>query len=178
MNKHRPRHIYMDEHYYFITAGTLHKIEYLNDDFKKHLMEVLMLDVLNDYGCKLDAWVVLDNHYHMLMKTSLGRAVPKMIAHIHGRSAIELNRIDKETGRRVWYQYWDYCIRNEQDYWKHFNYIHQNPIKHGVVNRIEELDKYRFSSSKTYIEKEGIDWFYECFRQFPIIDFTKDEDNY
>lgn len=64
-----------------------------------------------------------------------------------------------------WYQYTDHLIRNEKDYWQHFNYIHQNCIKHG---KAKNLWQYSFSSIHHY-DKSLIS---DSFRKYPIIDFT------
>ncbi len=178
MEKHRPTHIYLDQQYYFLTAGTFHKKAYLNNKFKKNILKELIFTVLRHYKYSLKAWVILDNHYHLIFKTTSGKFLPRVIAAIHGKSAIEVNKIDKKPGRQVWYQYWDYCVKNEQDYWKHFNYIHQNPIKHGYIGGIRNLKTFKFSSFGDWVKKRGEEWIYDCFGKYPITDFTREEDNF
>lgn len=177
MQNHRPPHTYLDHQCYFLTAATYQKIAYINNRSKKNLLKDLIFQVFNRYQYRLGAWVILDNHYHLLFQASLGRYLPKAIAAIHGKCAIEVNKIDEKPGRKVWYQYWDYCIRNECDYWRHFNYIHQNPIKHGYIDTIKDLTAYQFSSFSDWVKKEGKDWIYDCLRKYSIVDFTKDEDD-
>ena len=37
--------------------------------------------------------------------------------------------------RGIWQRrFWEHLIRNDQDYEKHLDYIHYNPVKHGYVN--------------------------------------------
>jgi len=51
--------------------------------------------------------------------------------------------------RGIWQRrFWEHVIRDENDYEKHVNYIHYNPVKHGYVNNlinwtieISELDQ-------------------------------------
>lgn len=69
----------------------------------------------------------------------------------------------KKTSR-VWHQYTDHVIRNEKDYWQHFNYVHQNCVKHGYT---KNMWRYGFSSIHQY-DKELIT---DCFRRYPIKDF-------
>jgi putative transposase len=45
--------------------------------------------------------------------------------------------------------FWDHVIRNEYDYQNHLNYIHYNPVKHGVVDRPED---YPHSSYGEYMK--------------------------
>jgi putative transposase len=41
-----------------------------------------------------------------------------------------------ERRRGVWQRrYWEHTIRNEADFEAHFDYIHYNPVKHGLVRR-------------------------------------------
>ena len=72
---------------------------------------------------------------------------------------------------RVWYQYVDHVVRDERDYFMHFNYIHQNPVKHGYV---EKLTDYQFSSIHKWIEEAGKEWLADCLRDCPVTDFEPD----
>ncbi len=88
---------------------------------------------------------------------------------IHGKVSYLVNKKENETGRKVFQNYWDRCIRDEADFWKHFNYIHHNPIKHGCVKNMED---YKFSSYGFWLNKKGKGWLDSCFRLYPIVDFT------
>ena len=35
-------------------------------------------------------------------------------------------------------RYWEHRIRDEEDYFRHRDYIHLNPVRHGSVERPEE----------------------------------------
>lgn len=70
--------------------------------------------------------------------------------------------------RPIWYQYIDTTLRDERDFYMHLNYIHQNPVKHGLVKRMFE---YKYSSIHEFINENGKDWVIDCFRKYPIIDF-------
>jgi REP element-mobilizing transposase RayT len=84
------------------------------------------------YDVRLYAWVLLANHYHLLLKTG-SLPIYKFIKRLHGESAVRLSKLDDAPGRKVWYQYWDRFPRNKRDFWAYFNYIHINPMKHGYV---------------------------------------------
>lgn len=39
----------------------------------------------------------------------------------------------------IWQRrFWEHRIRDERDLYRHINYIHSNPIKHGLVKRLED----------------------------------------
>lgn len=63
-----------------------------------------------------------------------------------------------------WYSYFSHVIRDEQDYFRHFNYICQNPIKHGLAKNVWD---YKFSGVSKY-EK---DYVLDALRKYPIVDF-------
>ena len=58
----------------------------------------------------------------------------------------------------IWQRrFWEHTIRDEQDYENHFDYIHYNPVKHGLVNNVAE---WPWSSFHRYV-KAGVyapDW--------------------
>ena len=74
----------------------------------------------------------------------------------------------KAQDRPIWYQYMDHIIRNEEDYFKHLNYIHQNPVKHGYVKK---MTGYKWSSIHRWIKNRGKEFVVDCFRTYSIIDF-------
>jgi REP element-mobilizing transposase RayT len=48
-------------------------------------------------------------------------------------------------------EYYDYVIRDEKDLIKHLNYIHNNPVKRGLV---ENPEKYFWSSANSIFEND------------------------
>ena len=65
----------------------------------------------------------------------------------------------QEKGERgIWQRrFWEHVIRDEQDFERHADYIHYNPVKHGYTKRAAD---WPFSSFHRYV-REGIyaaDW--------------------
>lgn len=61
-------------------------------------------------------------------------------------------KVSSLTSRKVWMdEYFDYVIRSEEDLIKHLKYIHNNPIKRGVV---ETPEKYTWSSANPNFEND------------------------
>ena len=89
----------------------------------------------------------------------------KFIQRLHGLTAFQVNRYDQRQGRSVWYNYWDRYIRDEQDYWRRFNYIHDNPVKHGYV---EKAYDWRFSSFHQNLSLFGENWMDEILKDYPV----------
>ena len=97
------------------------------------------------YPFEIDAWVVLPEHLHCvltlprgdsdfsvrwrLIKSGFSRALPK---------TERLSAVRQAAGERgIWQRhFWEHLIRDELDYQRHVDYVHVNPLKHGLVNRV------------------------------------------
>ena len=105
--------------------------------FIKDLLQQLLHQVFTEYDWKLDHWVILDNHYHLLVNSCKGQDLPRIISKIHNQSAQGINQLflsQQSTQKKVWSNYWDYCPRDEQDYNLRLCYLLNNPVKHGFVD--------------------------------------------
>jgi len=52
---------------------------------------------------------------------------------------------------RIWQRsFWDHIIRDEDDFYRHLNYIHLNPVKHGLVKNPFEYPHSSIMKFKDY----------------------------
>jgi putative transposase len=95
----------------------------------------------------IDAWVVLPDHMHAiwtlppgdsdfpirwrLIKSHFSKSLPK----IEWRSRVRNARGERGIWQR---RYWEHLIRDEKDYGRHIDYCYFNPVKHGLVGRVED----------------------------------------
>jgi len=138
---------------------------------KKNIFIDVFFNICADYEIDPLAWVVNDDHYHLVVCAYDNFNLGGFIKRLHSVTATLLNRFDNVTGRPVWYQYWDRQLRNERDSWKHINYVHFNPINHGYVSDIQNLNDYRFCSFSLWYEVFGTEAIEEVFESYPINDF-------
>jgi putative transposase len=171
--RHAPTHLFLTDYHYFITAGTYRRKPYFDSDAQKELLFNTISETLKDNCGELQGWVILANHYHILTKLKDAFLLPQTIRKIHSISAVLVNKSSKQPGRKIWYQYWDECIRDERDFYAKLNYIHLNPIKHGYVN---DPESYEFSSYNFYFKTEGKDWLDDILKQFPPGKAEKEDD--
>jgi len=65
----------------------------------------------------------------------------------------------KHRHRGVWQKrFWEHQIRDERDLQSHIDYIHYNPVKHGLVERV---DDWPWSTYPKYVESgryAKVDW--------------------
>ncbi len=170
----RPPHIKLDQSYYFITAKTINGQWFLRPAKYKQILFDKIIEKTRKFNTNLIAYVILANHYHLIIKIDSGKILPKMMAEINGASSRAINSADGVINRKIWWNYFDHVIRNEKDFFSHLNYIHQNPIKHGESKNFE----YEFSSYKSWQKQKGSDYLEDAFRKYPIIDFMVLNDEY
>lgn len=170
---HHPPHIYLDDAWYIITASTLNHTRFLADFRAKALLRDKLKELALKFQITLRAWVILDNHYHLLFKTHHGQDLRRFFAQLHGSTAWQLNTWAGVRGRQLWHNYWDTCIRDETGYWTRFNYIHQNPVKHGYVQNTAD---WPFSSYHYYLRTQGQEWLDGCLATYPVLDYLEGDD--
>lgn len=142
----------------------------------RSVFEAQLLSAMQEVAQDIIAWVVLPNHYHVLINVRSLDDVSTALKHLHGRTSREWNIEDDLTGqRRVWYKFADSYIRNDKHLQLAFNYIHYNPIKHGYVS--DPFD-WPWSSLSMYYEDQGKDWLQEQWEACrPPDDFGKGWDD-
>ena len=56
-----------------------------------------------------------------------------MLSELHSKTARWVNRLDSHPERKVWHNFWETQLTYEKSYFARLNYVHQNPVKHGLV---------------------------------------------
>ena len=65
---------------------------------------------------------------------------------------------DRRAG--VWQQrYWEHCIRDERDLERHLDYVHFNPVKHGLS---ECPHGWAYSSFQRWVVRGGYEAGWQC----------------
>jgi len=84
----------------------------------------------------IDAMVILPDHLHCIWRLPQGdddyssrwREVKKAVSRSLGR------RTNARGEAQCWQRrFWEHAIRDECDWRRHLDYIHYNPVRHGLV---------------------------------------------
>ena len=131
---HAPVHRLGNDGVFMVTGATLYKQHLFLGRGRLDILEGSLLSLAKEYLWQLEAWAAFANHYHFVAR---GNADTKNLGlflnHLHGETARKLNAFDSATGRSVWYNFWDTKLTYQQSYLARLNYVHQNPVKHGLV---------------------------------------------
>lgn len=114
----------------------------------------------------IDAMVILPDHMHCIWTLPQGdadystrRALVKAgfsrgVQAGERRSASRQKRGERGISQR---RFWEHMIRDDEDYHRHVDYIHWNPVKHGWVDRVSDWEHssfHRFVARGVY----PLDW--------------------
>ena len=167
---HAPPHPFREAGAYLISVANFEHKAVMKSPQRRTEFETHLLNSLKEIVDNLIAWVVLPNHYHVLLYTQSLDDISATLKHLHGTTSRTWNLEDGLTGkRRVWYKFFDTCIRNEGHFHTAFNYIHYNPIKHGLV---QDAYEWPWSSLSMYYDDKGRDWLKEHWQMYtPSVDF-------
>lgn len=174
---HAPPHPFRDTGAYLISAANFEHKAAVKSPQRRTEFETRLLNSIKEITDDLIAWVVLPNHYHVLINVRSLDAVSAALKHLHGTTSREWNIEDGLTGkRRVWYKFVDTYIRNDAHLHTAFNYIHYNPVKHGYASDPYE---WPWSSLSIYYDDKGREWLREHWQMYtPPVDFGKGWDDF
>jgi len=170
--KHNPAHLFLNHTSYMITVGIYKKLPYLETDEDKKLLLEIINEFCGEFLWELQEWVILDNHYHLMLKSFKGKDLPRLLGKIHRKSAYLLKKKNK-TSSPLWWNYWDTCIRDEKDFFKRINYIYFNPVKHGYVTNIED---YKWSSYQEFLRRKDKEKMEKWFKIYGFEDLKIEDD--
>jgi putative transposase len=110
-------------------------------------LRIATATVRSEMPFKVTAAVVLPEHIHFLWtlpdgdtaySKRLGRLKILFTQSLRGRGALPQNVSSSRQKHResdVWHRrFWEHVICDEADFENHLNYIHYNPVKHGLVS--------------------------------------------
>jgi putative transposase len=142
---HAPVHRLSEQGTYMVTTGTYRKFHIFNDIQRLDLLESMLLNLAIKFDIQLEAWAVFSNHYHFIGHAlTAGSNLKEFLRELHACTAREVNALDGEDGRVVWHNFWDKKLTFEQSYLARLNYVHQNAVKHGLV---QVANQYRWCSA-------------------------------
>ena len=136
---HGPSHKFEPHAVYFLTAGTYRKVRLFDTAGKRDFLLDSLFHEAQHWDWDLQAWAVMSNHYHFVATAPANpKTLRRMITALHSKTAIWINQVDDMPSRHVWFQYRDTCLTYQRSYLARLNYVHNNPVKHGLVRNAED----------------------------------------
>jgi putative transposase len=124
----------------------------------------------------IDAIVILPDHLHTIMTLPPGdadfsarwRRIKSLFTHGVVRRGLPITR-DRRGEYNLWQRrFWEHTVRDESDFGRHVDYIHYNPVKHGLVSSARD---WPHSSFHRYVRTGVLPADWDGVAKAPGVDF-------
>ena len=142
---------------YFFTVVTHERHPWLADPDVARTLGEVMRRVRGERPFETLAMVLMPDHLHCIWR------LPSDDADFSTRwlliKQFMTHRLSGRMNRRPLWQarFWEHCLRDDRDVAQHTDYIHFNPVKHGLV---QQVSQWPYSTFHRHV-KEGVyplDW--------------------
>ena len=141
----KPRIEYEGAIYHVIQRGNNKERIFAKDWYKKFFLEELK-GYKDALSFKLYAFVVMDNHYHLVLQT-LDKPLHKIMHFINSRYSKYYNKLRERSGHVFQGRYKAFLVHNDSYLLALLRYIHQNPLRANICTFTAE---YEWSSDSFY----------------------------
>ena len=99
------------------------------------------------FGCRVAAFCLMSNHYHVLLQTPLGN-LSRVMRHVNGVYTQRYNRRHKVDGQLFRGRYKSVLVQEDSHLVELLRYIHRNPVRAHICKSVSD---YRWSSHHAYV---------------------------
>jgi putative transposase len=157
---------------YFFTVVTYHRRPILTDPLGRSCLRAAIRSVRAKRPFDVIAFVLMPDHLHAVWTLPLGdsdyavrwsqikESFTRLFLASGGmegsRNAARVRRRERSVWQR---RYWEHTCRDDDDLKRCIDYIHWNPVKHGLVERVQDYPWstfHRFASLGDYDLDTGI----------------------
>ncbi len=172
--KHSPAHYDSESGLYLVTAACFEHHPIIGQSMERMVdFERLLLETCVANEWHVFAWVILPNHYHLLLRARDAKAMIRSLGSLHGRTSHQWNGEEDRRGRKVWFNSMETGIRSERHFWASLLYVLNNAVKHRYVTRWQD---WPFCNASDWLETIGRERALMMWKEYPIHDFGKDWD--
>ena len=138
------RRLYIKGGTYFFTVVTQGRRPLFSDPQRVRRLGEIMKAVMDKQPFTTEAFVVLPDHLHCIWSLPEGdsdfSSRWKQIKYrfsIHYEGEFKKSQsMSRKKEKGLWQRrFWEHWIRDQEDFNRHVDYIHYNPVKHGLVRR-------------------------------------------
>lgn len=134
---------------FFFTVVTWQRQPILTDDRVRTALREAIKITRAQRPSQIDAWVLLPDHLHCVWTlpdrdsdfsirwATIKRHVSSVSSAWRSPELTESQRKRRESA--LWQRrFWEHQIRDDEGFGRHLDYIHWNPVKHGLVNAVAD----------------------------------------
>jgi putative transposase len=146
---------------YFFTVVTFDRQPILTDPKSRAILRKAWLDVQSHHPFETIAVCLLPDHLHTIWRLPEGdsdypmrwREIKRKFTHeyvrkVDGGGLRNVSRVKRKEAAIWQRRYWEHTFYEDYDLNTHIDYIHFNPMKHGLVKRVAD---WPWSSFNRYV---------------------------
>jgi REP element-mobilizing transposase RayT len=103
------------------------------------------------------AWALIDNHFHLLLKTG-NVPIATLMRRLLTGYAVSFNLRHNRAGHLFQNRYKSILCQEDSYLLELVRYIHLNPLRAGLVSSINQLERYRYCGHSILMGKRKNDW--------------------
>jgi len=127
------------------------------DDADKNNFVARLGRVISEAQTPCYAWALIDNHFHLLMKTG-NVPIATLMRRLLTGYAVSFNLRHKRSGHLFQNRYKSILCQEDAYLLELVRYIHLNPLRAGLVSSMHQLDRYRYCGHGVLMGKINSDW--------------------
>ncbi len=116
---------------HFFTLATSKRTPILLDNIDAVL--AAWKEVEAETGMELICWVILQDHFHAVIDTNFNTM--RKLSHAFKLASAKLFHVERVAKRKTLWESsgWDQTLTSAEDLERHIDFVHYNPVKHGVA---------------------------------------------
>jgi putative transposase len=133
---------------FFFTVVTERRQQVLTEEPVRLALREAIRSVRRDRPFQVDGWVLLPDHMHAIWtlptddpdyatrwRLIKAQVTQRLGAAYRSPALMTTRRQAKGQGSLWQHRYWEHWLRDDADVQRHLDYLHFNPVKHGLVSR-------------------------------------------
>ena len=144
---------YPGAYYHVMARGDRREAIVKDDEDRKTFVRTLG-EASERAGFRIHAWVLMTNHYHLLVETPEGN-LSKGMGWMQNAYTRRINVRHGMWGHVFGGRYKAIPVEPGNCFWALTDYIHLNPVRARMVQREDGLENYEWSSLRSYLQEPG-----------------------
>jgi len=136
----RTKRVLIEGGTYHVTSRTNAKHPAFSEKLGRKIALLMLREAKETYGFTLHNFCVMPNHIHLLITPEAGTNLSDILRRIKISIAKAWNRTYNSSNHFWGERFFSRLIRDPDDYSAVSEYIDQNPIKAGLVEKTEDWD--------------------------------------
>lgn len=134
------RRYYVPNAIVFITQVVEGRIPVFSNETHLELLQSTLRCVKILHPFSMLGYAFLPDHFHLLIKPTGSSTFSQIMHSVKPNFTKAYKQAIGFTGSKKFWQkrFWEHTIRDEADFGRHLDYIHYNPVKHGLVTKPED----------------------------------------